>query len=227
MNLLNRLTIKNLKLNKKRTLVTIIGIILATSLITGVATLVTSFKKSVVEMERTQNGDWHYCFYDVPADELKYIENNRNVEDFYCTKDIGYSLCDGSENEYKPYYFIKGYSDKALKNLDIKLIEGRLPENDEEIVVSNHIITNAKVNIKVGDELDFKIGKRITDDGYELDQSNPYNELDIEYDEEGNIITEENIHENFTPEYSRKYKVVGIMERPSYDTEDIVHQVIL
>ena len=118
MNLLNRLTIKNLKLNKKRTLVTIIGIMLATSLITGVATLVSSFTKSIIEMEKKQNGDYHYCFYDVPVDELKYIENNRNVEDFYCTKNIGYSLCDSSENEYKPYYYIKAYSDKALKNLD-------------------------------------------------------------------------------------------------------------
>ena len=44
MELLNRLTIKNLKLNKKRTAVTIIGIILSTALITGVATLVSSFR---------------------------------------------------------------------------------------------------------------------------------------------------------------------------------------
>ena len=62
MNLLNRLTIKNLKLNKKRTLVTIIGIMLATSLITGVATLVSSFTKSIIEMEKPKNGDYHYCF---------------------------------------------------------------------------------------------------------------------------------------------------------------------
>lgn len=219
MNLLNRLTIKNLKLNKKRTLVTIIGIMLATSLITGVATLVSSFTKSIIEMEKKQNGDYHYCFYDVPVDELKYIENNRNVEDFYCTKNIGYSLCDSSENEYKPYYYIKAYSDKALKNLDVKMVEGRLPENENEIVVSRHVITNAKINVKVGDELDLKIGKRMTENGYELDQSNPYHELDIEYDEEGNKVKEDEIKETFSPEFSRTYKVVGIIERPSYDTE--------
>lgn len=219
MNLLNRLTIKNLKLNRKRTLVTIIGIILATALITGVATLVSSFRQSLIEMEKKQNGDYHYCFYDVPADELKYIENNRNVGDFYCTKNIGYSLCNGSENEYKPYYYIKAYSDKALKNLDVNVVEGRLPENDNEILVSRHIITNAKINIRVGDELSLKIGKRMTNDGYELDQSNPYNELDTEYDEDGKIIKEEEIEETFEPEYSKTYKVVGIMERPSYDTE--------
>ena len=37
MNILNKLTIKNLKLNKKRTIVTIIGIMLSTALICAVA----------------------------------------------------------------------------------------------------------------------------------------------------------------------------------------------
>ncbi len=70
---------------------------LATSLITGVATLVSSFTKSIIEMEKKAKRGLSLLFYDVPVDELKYIENNRNVEDFYCTKNIGYSLCDSSE----------------------------------------------------------------------------------------------------------------------------------
>lgn len=40
MNILNKLTIKNLKLNKKRTIVTIIGIILSVALICAVASKV-------------------------------------------------------------------------------------------------------------------------------------------------------------------------------------------
>ena len=42
MQILNRLTIRNLKLNKKRTIVTIIGIILATALLTAVAAMAVS-----------------------------------------------------------------------------------------------------------------------------------------------------------------------------------------
>ena len=37
MNLLNKLTVKNLELNKKRSIVTVIGIILSVALITAVA----------------------------------------------------------------------------------------------------------------------------------------------------------------------------------------------
>ena len=50
MDLLNRLTIKNLKLNKKRTLVTIIGIMLSVALVTAVATMYSSCIKSLMNM---------------------------------------------------------------------------------------------------------------------------------------------------------------------------------
>ena len=43
MKVLNELSVKDLKLNKKRSIVIIIGIILSTALICGVAGLVTSF----------------------------------------------------------------------------------------------------------------------------------------------------------------------------------------
>ena len=45
MNILKKLTLKSLKLNKKRTLVTIIGIMLSTALICAVAGMITSVQK--------------------------------------------------------------------------------------------------------------------------------------------------------------------------------------
>ena len=52
MNLLKKLTIKNLKLNKKRTIVTIIGIMLSVALITAVATMYASGLKSLIVYEK-------------------------------------------------------------------------------------------------------------------------------------------------------------------------------
>ena len=49
MKVLNDLSIQDLKLNKKRSIVIIIGIILSTALICGVAGLVTSFQKTMVD----------------------------------------------------------------------------------------------------------------------------------------------------------------------------------
>ena len=66
MKVLNKLTIKSLKLNKKRTIVTIIGIMLSTALICGVAGLVSSFQKTLINWTIREYGDFHTTFYDVP-----------------------------------------------------------------------------------------------------------------------------------------------------------------
>ena len=55
MQILNRLTIRNLKLNKRRTIVTIIGIILATALLTAVATM---FKRK--RNIKIKEGRWRF-----------------------------------------------------------------------------------------------------------------------------------------------------------------------
>lgn len=203
MNLLNRLTLKNLRLNKKRTLVTIIGIILSTALITGVATLVSSFRSTIIEYEKQDSGDYHYVFYNVLADDLKYIKNNRNVEDVYLNEDLGYSLLDGSKNEDKPYLYLKAYSKGSIEKLGIELKEGRLPENDNEVVISSHIKSNGGVEYKIGDELDLKLGERISD-GESLDQ--------------GKALDEER-SESFVLRNEKNYKIVGIIERPNFDIE--------
>lgn len=49
MNVLRKCCMRSLKENRKRTLVTIVGVILATALITGVASLAVSFRASMVE----------------------------------------------------------------------------------------------------------------------------------------------------------------------------------
>ena len=61
MNILNKLTIKNLKLNKKRTIVTIIGIILSVALICAVASMLVSFRKSMIKY--TIEGKGNFILY--------------------------------------------------------------------------------------------------------------------------------------------------------------------
>ena len=68
MKLLNKLTYNNLKLNKKRTVVGIIGILLAVALLTAVSTFAMSAKDSLVEFEKKAEGNFHYEFEGVNAD---------------------------------------------------------------------------------------------------------------------------------------------------------------
>ena len=202
MNILNRFTIKSLKLNKKRTIVTIIGIMLSTALICGVAGLVSSFQGSLINWTKEKEGNYHTTFFGVEKDKIKYITENQKVEDYFLTSEVGWADLEGSKNEYKPYVHILAYDQKALENYGIKLEEGRFPQNSNEIVMSDHILTNARVNWKIGDKITLKVGKRETTDGYELNANNPYDE------EQAEILT--NLEE-------KTYTIVGKIERPSIE----------
>ena len=65
MNILHSLTLRSLKLNRRRTIVTVIGIILSAAMICGVATLVSSFQDLFIQSAKETDGDYHATFYDV------------------------------------------------------------------------------------------------------------------------------------------------------------------
>ena len=98
MSLLKKLTIKNLNLNRKRTIVTIIGIILATALITAVSGMVSSFRETMINYEKEGTGNYHYLYENVDVLNIKYIKNNRNIKEYFITQNIGYAKFEKSKN---------------------------------------------------------------------------------------------------------------------------------
>ena len=76
MNILNNFTIRNLKLNKKRTIVTIIGILLSTALICAVAGVACSFQGTLISNAINKDGDYHASFLEVSKENQKYITQN-------------------------------------------------------------------------------------------------------------------------------------------------------
>ena len=209
MKVLNKLSIKDLKLNKKRSIVIIIGIILSTALICGVAGLVTSFQKTFVETSKRNSGNYHTIFYDVPKDELKYIEENRGVENYYLSEELGFSYIPNAKvttDEEKPYVNIISMDDNFLKNMAIDIKEGRLPENDSELAISTRINEKYKTNFKVGDTITLDVGELQLEDGTKLNKHNSYLNNTGENEE---FQQEEIINSKV-----KNYKIVGIIERP-------------
>lgn len=208
MNLLNKLTVKNLKLNKKRTIVTVVGIMLSVALITAVASVYASGLQSIINYETNEKGMFHVAFFDVPVEEVKILENNRGIETVNLTESIGYAIID-SKNESKPYVCVKGFTKDSLENLSVKLVDGRFPENDGEILIPTHLKTNGRVTLAVGDEVALDIGKRVSTDGSELNQHNPLTPAD----ENGMPM------ETIAASELKTYKIVGIIERPAGNVE--------
>lgn len=202
MDALKKFTLKSLQKNRKRTVVTIVGIILAAALITAVANMAESFRASFIAYQRAASGDYHYCFQGVEQENLKYFLNNRNIERIGYEEDLGYAMLPESTNPDKPYLFVKAMDAQAVKSAALKLAEGRMPETEEEVVVSRHIWSNGEVDIAIGDVLELEIGRRDAD-GHSLGQSNPYS-----YEAE-----------SFVGMGTKTYTVVGIMERPKYGIE--------
>lgn len=203
MTLLNKLTIKNLKLNKKRTIVTIIGIMLSVALITAVASMYASGIKSLIKYETIIKGDFHTAFYNVPTSDIDKFVNNRNIEKLNITEGLGYAKID-SKNEDKPYAYLKGFTKDALNNLSVRLVKGRLPENTNEIVIPTHLKTNGCLDLKLNDSITLEVGKRIDSKGSELSQSDKY---------------QNTAGEQLVETQTKTYKIVGIIERPATNIE--------
>lgn len=205
MNLMKTLTLKNLKLNRKRTIVTIVGIILATALLSALVTLVSSFQYSMIEYQKQKDGDFHVKFSNVKMSELSEFKNNRNIESTFETMGMGFANLDGCQNEDKPYAYVMATDEAGFERGCFKLIEGRMAKNEDEIVIPRHLKTNGRIDIKVGDEITLDVGKR------------------YDSNTEG-VISENSAYENeaetLTDTVTKHYKVVGIMERPGYGMED-------
>lgn len=194
MSILNDLTIKNLKLNKKRTIVTIVGIILSTALMVGIGLLFSSFQDYMIRETISYNGKYEAEYGDVSLDKLNSIDK-KDFSYFY-QKPIGFSKFD-SANEYKPYIYISSV-DKEYFN-ELHLISGRFAENDSELVISNHINTNGGASYKIGDIITLKYGERVVE-GVNTLANNEY------YEEETlNIVGE------------KTYTIVGIVERSNFE----------
>jgi len=196
MNILNKFTIKSLKLNKKRTIVTIIGIMLSTALICGVAGLVSSFQNSLIDWARTNDGNYHVTFKNVASDKAQYVTENQKVKDYFISSSLGWANLEGSKTTNKPYLHVLAYDKKALENYGVVLTDGRLPQNSNEIIITESVLTGARVLLKIGDTITLNIGTRKSNDDYYLNDDALYTE-----DDESIVDTKE-----------KTYTIVGFMQ---------------
>ena len=194
MSILNKLTIKNLKLNKKRTIVTIIGIILSTALMVGIGLLFSSFQDYMIRETISYNGRYEANYENADLSKVSNLKDKDFV--YFYEKTIGFSEFE-SKNEYKPYIYVAGVNEEFFNEL--KLVDGRFPNNDDEIVISEHINTNGGASYKVGDNITLSYGERVIEGDIVLDNSQY---VDGEY---LNYLNK------------KDYKIVGIVKRSNYE----------
>ena len=204
MNILNKLSIKNLKMNKKRTISTIIGIILSCALICAVATMVMSFQATLVQNAINETGYYHLKISNISSEKLDVLKNNRDIQNIRLEYNLGYSYFEHEGAEDQPYINVYSLEKNNFENLAYKIIEGEFPKNSEEILISEKVANDS--NYEIGDTIELNIGKRVTLDNYELNEKNP-----------------ETMQETLADTVSRSYKIVGIVDK--YNTEHMYYGI--
>jgi len=195
MKILNRLTIKHLKMNPKRTIVTIIGIMLSMALMLGCGLLASSFIDEMKQETIQNNGSYHTSFSHLDYDTANVIANHLEIDRSYYYYLLGFADFSDSDNVDKPYYYVVSANQDLLETYD--LVEGRLPSNDREIVISEHILYNGGKNYHVGDTISLSMGTRMVD-GEVVTDNMPY------YD---------SLQNSFIPSKEQTYTIVGIVSR--------------
>ena len=222
MQVLTKITIKNLKLNKKRTIGTLVGIILSVALICAVAGMATSLRQSLIQTASSNTGYWHLKLSNINKEDIEKFKNNRDIKDLNIINDVGYAKLAKSANENRPYIHLYSLDEKSFNNMELELVEGTYPQNSNEIAISKSIIDDAQVDLKIGDTITFNIGDRYIGDrmlssGYEFEPAELTNEpenVDLILSEmpedstkETDVERKEEIKVNFTKEFT----IVGIM----------------
>ncbi|MCI8637676.1 MAG: FtsX-like permease family protein [Coprococcus sp.] len=201
MNIFSKITAKTMRQNRTRTIVTIIGVILSTSMITAVATFGTSFQKFMVDYSMNLSGNWHVGTSGLDADQAETLMENEEIEHVGEVKTMGYAWFDAAAEGTpgRPYLYVRALSKEALTMLPARMSQGRMPEKEDEIAVPLMLLAGEteENKTKVGDILTLELGER-SYQGVRLTQDNEYM---------GEKYTDD---ETFTPRETRTYKVVGI-----------------
>lgn len=212
MNIVNKLTLRQMRMNRKRTIITIIGTIVSAAMITAVSLLALCFLDLFQREIIARDGEWHVLYNDVNLEQFKVIQDDDDTLKAMMSRDLGYAYLTGSENQNKPYLFIKEYNREGLENFPIKLREGRLPQAPGEIVISEAVYSNAKVNYVIGDVLTLDIGQRYPTEVIENPEGMEAMQQQYSLVRQGDQVAE-----YLTKELTRSYTIVGIIERPSWE----------
>lgn len=216
MNVLNKVTRKNLVKNRVRTMVTIIGVILSVAMITAVTTMISTLQNYLVKSTISEEGDWYVSVQGASEAFETELQQDSRVERIGEMAVLGYAKLESGQNKDKPYWYVTAWDDTMMKSVPVTLVSGRMPKNGQEILVPAHMAENGGVSHKIGDRVTLNLGTRQWS-GEMLWQENGFYGQDMTSDPENPAQAQP---EQLVTQTTRTFTVVGICERPNWLLED-------
>lgn len=146
-----QLTGKYLKSNRKRTLLTIIGIVLSVALISTIGLFFKGIQNAEIEQIKNRDGSYHLMFSKADEALISKVTNNPKV-----SRSGLFTL--GEEIKMEENLVVNEMiaSDKALELLPYRVKEGKMPENKNEIVIEKWVLRKIDKNAAVGSKIKIK-----------------------------------------------------------------------
>lgn len=137
----------------KRTILTLIGIILSVALISTIGLFMNGTQISQIENTKKRQGySFHAVLLNYDESILKKIKYNPQIESFGLMSQ-GETVQVGEAAVQMNFA-----DDNALEFLKYSIIKGRLPSNDQEVAVDPWVLPYIKDNIQIGDS--FKLNEK-------------------------------------------------------------------
>lgn len=203
MKLLNKLTLKNLRLNKVRTIVTIVGIMLSAALITVVSGMALSGRQTMIDAQMVYGGNYDVALDIIDNSVIETARNNRNVKNAFYKERLGYARTKNADGEICDYSVLAMSENTYGNCFKIDLIKGKFPTNSGEAVVTKAFKTQDGKDVKIGDKITLDVGVLTDKDGNVFDEEGIHNLLQKDFNKCSIIDT-----------VKRTYTVTGIIERP-------------
>lgn len=190
------LTLRSMKLNKKRTMLTILTIILSVGMMTAVLCGLWSMLGFLQAKEKAYGGDYEYSIENLSWQQAEALKNKKDVEDVSLLSFAGNSFY--GEESNKSLLAVAEINRSFIDDFALGryLLQGRYPANENEIALTESFLEKNELAFSVGDTVTLSIGSRIWD------------EIDAKLYGLTNYMGD---RESFHPVSEKTYSVVGII----------------
>ena len=163
MSAMTNFTVRSLKANRVRTIVTVAGVALAAALLTAIFTSYGSLTDFLYRAEAATSGSW---MSSVCADQdetseqsLDAAKNDPNVTAIATFSDKGFAELSAEQQDVLGHYLTITAAEGDLESLcAVRADEGRLPENDHELLLFRS--WRSQQGLQVGDTITLNVGQR-------------------------------------------------------------------
>lgn len=176
-------------------------------MVTVLLTIFSSYREFRINTIRSK-GNWEAKFISIKYSDALEIEKNSNIKETSIYYNYGISEENLSSIEE---YFVRlqlfGYDTNALKNSGINILKGRMPQNSNEIIISESAILNINGGSKIGDEIELTFEGKTSN--YKI------------------VGIVENLGEGFSNLVESRYEAITFLENKNLQEDTIINLSVI